>query len=303
MLSGAKAQQITGLVTDEDDSPVASALISLTDQSFRMISYTESDSAGMFSLQWNGNTDRNLIIRHLNFHPDTIDMSVFVRSLKIRLRDKKFHIDEVYITSKRLPYIQKNDTTRFLASAFADSTELTVEQLLAKLPGVRIDDSGIIRFRGKTVSRVLLEDEDLFGNKYTLGTKSMSPKYVEEFEFVDNYTEEELYKNIKNSNDLVLNLKLSDKAKLSVFGTIETGVGIQKKYLLNNNLFSLAGRYKAALFNQKNNIGFRNFNLIQHLDQLQNFDQLTYNRSNFPLVFATPTHFEGITRDLQANSD
>ena len=60
---------------------------------------------------------------------------------------------------KALPANARGDTVSFNPAAFRDGSERNVEDLLKKMPGFKVSESGKISFNGKPVERVFLEGQ------------------------------------------------------------------------------------------------------------------------------------------------
>ncbi len=139
------------------------------------------------------------------------------------LYPKSTQLEEVII-SERKKFTIKKDTVVFNPEAYKDGTERKVEDVLKKLPGVQVAEDGSIKYRGKDVSAVQLDGDDLFGAKYTIGTKNISIDMVDQIEAIENYSKNPLLKGIENSNAVALNLKLK-KNRTNYSGTSDLGYG------------------------------------------------------------------------------
>ncbi|MCB0573979.1 MAG: TonB-dependent receptor [Saprospiraceae bacterium] len=167
-------------------------------------------------------------------------------------------LQEVLIRGNTPPIIQRNDTTEFHIAAFSDSTELTVEDIIKKLPGMRVDESGRISFNGKEVEKVFIEGDDLTGYSYQLTTQNLRANIISKIQVVNGYQENPLLKHLERSERLVLNLKIKDEKKLACSGSITGGLGYGAKELKRAshiNLFSLTRRDKTYILGDINNTG------------------------------------------------
>jgi|TARA_B110000503_G_scaffold117101_1_gene176754 hypothetical protein len=62
------------------------------------------------------------------------------------------------------PIKNRGDTLSYFVHPFSDGTEEKVEELLAKLPGLSVDQrSGTIKYQGKEIKKILLDGDDLMG--------------------------------------------------------------------------------------------------------------------------------------------
>ncbi|WP_378183205.1 hypothetical protein [Aquimarina sp. SS2-1] len=145
----------------------------------------------------------------------------------ITMYPKTTQLDEVVISERRKFRIKK-DTVVFNVEKYKDGTERKVEDILNKLPGVEVAANGKISYKGKEVAAVNLDGDDLFGSKYTIGTKNISIDMVDQIEAIENYSKNPLLKDIENSNAVALNLKLK-KNRADYSGTANAGYGYGDK--------------------------------------------------------------------------
>ncbi len=64
---------------------------------------------------------------------------------------------------RRARLVNNNDSTSYLARDLRDSTDRTVADILAKVPGMQLREDGQLVYRGNNVSRVLVDGNDVFG--------------------------------------------------------------------------------------------------------------------------------------------
>ena len=62
--------------------------------------------------------------------------------------------------------------------SFINGSEIKLEDVLKKLPGIVVDDNGKLSFNGKQIDKVLIEGQNFFSKDYTLITKTLSAELV-----------------------------------------------------------------------------------------------------------------------------
>jgi hypothetical protein len=178
----------------------------------------------------------------------------------VLLREKPPKVlEEILIKSSPNRVLIKEDTVVYRVADFAEGNEQKVQDILKKLPGIEVNErSGEIKFKGKSIEKVLLDGDDLFGLNYTLGTKNMSAATIEEVEAVEKYIDNPLLKNIIESDKVALNLKLK-KGQPDFSGNINMGAGLQQEkklaYDLDTDILGVSQRYKSFGTVQANNVG------------------------------------------------
>jgi hypothetical protein len=165
---------------------------------------------------------------------------------KIILPPKSQQLNEVVIYAFKDPVYYKGDTLVYTADSFKVKPNATVEDLLKKLPGIKVDAQGKISSQGKEVSQVLVDGDEFFGADPTVATKNLAAKGVESVQVYEK----------KNDNAAeggeetiqVMDLKMKEDAKKGYFGKVSGASDFQKFYegeLLANKF---KGSQKISIF-------------------------------------------------------
>jgi hypothetical protein len=216
-----------------------------------LVNYTRSNSQGVFKSIHVPVDTYLVILSHPNFSDKTYllvpSANDSVYNFKnVVLPPKSFEFNEVEIVAPKEKTYYKGDTLIFTADSFKTAPNATVEDLLKKLPGMRVDANGKITVQGKEVDQVLVDGDEFFGSDPTIATRNLnasSVKDVQVFEKKNENTEEGASETLK-----VLNLKLKDDAKKGYFGKVSGASDFQKFYegeLLANNF---KGNRKVSVF-------------------------------------------------------
>lgn len=163
----------------------------------------------------------------------------------IVLPPKSVMLNEVEIVAYKDKMYYKGDTLIFTADSFKVKSDATVEDLLKKLPGVKVDASGKITVQGKEVSQVLVDGDEFFGSDPTVATKNLNANTVANVQVYEKKSEssEGTDETVK-----VMNLQLKEEAKKGYFGKVSSASDFQKFYEsdLLANLFN--GKRKVSVF-------------------------------------------------------
>ena len=160
---------------------------------------------------------------------------------KIILPAKSQQLGEVIIYAYKDPVYYKGDTLIYTADSFKVKPNATVEDLLRKLPGIKVDAQGKITSQGKDISQVLVDGDEFFGSDPTVATKNLAAKGVESVQVYEKKNE--------NAGDgeeettQVMNLKLKEDAKKGYFGKVSGASDFQNFY--EGEL--LANKFKKSL--------------------------------------------------------
>lgn len=145
----------------------------------------------------------------------------------IVLPPKSVMLNEVEIVAHKDKMYYKGDTLMFTADSFKVKTDATVEDLLKKLPGVKVDAKGKITVQGKEVTQVLVDGDEFFGSDPTIATKNLNAKSVENVQVYEKKNEDA---ESKDETVKVMNLQLKDEAKKGYFGKTSAASDAQKFY-------------------------------------------------------------------------
>ncbi len=149
----------------------------------------------------------------------------------VRLIPTNKQLDEVVVMSERPPVTIKNDTIEFNANSFKTLPNALVEDLLKKLPGVRVDKDGNITVNGKPVNRMLVDGKNFFGSDPKMASRNLPANIIDKVQVVDD-KEELLRSGDNNVNNVgkVVNITLKKGVKKGMFGKVYAGGGTDDRY-------------------------------------------------------------------------
>lgn len=254
------SKTIKGNVTDTMGIPIEMAVIytkSSIDSSF--FRFTNSNEKGGFTITIPARVlNITLYINRLGYKPVShfLIADTLVNDLVFQLTPQLNSIKEVVVKAERARIVEQGDTMSYRLKDFRDSTEYSVEDILKKLPGIEISAEGRIKANGKEIKTVLLEGDDMFGRQYTIGTKNIRALSIEQVDVIKKYEDNPVLKGIKQSDDVVLNLKLSPDKKNIINGNCDTGLGAgtdEFKKAIHLNVFDITRRFKSILLSDNGN--------------------------------------------------
>ena len=254
------SQTLKGTITDENGIvPFADIYLKVKNEikqkgvanengQYKFVQISPSDSLYIIASSPNHEVKKVLLKHYLH--------SKNIIEIDIKLEKKITLLKEVVI-EKKTAITQKKDTLEYNPNSFKDGSEKVVEDLLKKLPGIKVEDNGQIKFKGKSIKKLLLDGDDLFDANYTIGSKNISINMIEKVQGIENFEENSLLKGIKDSDDVVLNLVLK-KGETDYSGNTTLGYGIKERYygLLSGVLVNK--KIKAFGISSFNNVGQNN---------------------------------------------
>lgn len=244
----AQTEYIDGYILS-DGKPIPSVYIRLTAGS-KVLAYSSSDNTGYFIIKIPENiniSQLHLETSHLSFKPTKTALSEEIMTYKFILEPKSTEIQPLDI--KRSQRLSANgDTLVFKVDSFARNEDRTIEDVLARMPGMHVAESGKISFNGKEITALYVDGSNLLDEKYEFGSKTIPNKIIENIEVLQRNIHHKVLKDNTLSDDIAINLVLKDEATLKVMGRSTLGLGLPEQYdlelsamLLNKNIKSLNG--------------------------------------------------------------
>ena len=223
--------RVTGRVIDLQNKPVSDVIVKLVSCS-KTLAFTGTNAKGEYALEVKSapTGEVTLQFNHISYEKESEKLTLkqsgisnpLQRKVDMVLTPKAVSLKEM--TVKPDPLRQKGDTLSHNLASFLGKGDVTLEDGLKRLPGVDVSQNGGISYMGKPISQFNIEGMDLLGGKYNLATRNIPADYVTSVEIMRNHHSRRVEKDVP-SNEVSMNIKLSNKAKFKPFGQEEAGAG------------------------------------------------------------------------------
>lgn len=229
---------ITGTVIDSGDrKPVGGVIVMLKNAEGKIIRNTTTSMQGRFSLAVpEPVAGHTLHFSLLGYAPQDMSLAGKKGSLEVLLVPTATAIREIEV--KAPPLLEKGDTLVFNVDRFSDIQDKTIGDVLRKLPGIEVAESGQIKFQGEPINKFYIEGTDMLEGKYGLATNNISHKDVKSVEVLQNHQPIKALEDIAHSDNAAINLRLKEEAKSRWVGTIGIGTGASP-WLWDGALFAM----------------------------------------------------------------
>jgi hypothetical protein len=269
-----KNGSVKGLAFDTiSKQPVSSATITVLDRKdSSLISFTMTGNDGRFQLSGLSNGDYRLLITHVNYHNSNKYFSITdgVRNADLGnlvLNDKTKVLEEVVLANEAPPITLINDTIQYNAGSFKTPPNASVEQLLKKLPGVKVEKDGSIKAQGEKVTKVLVDGKEFFGNDPKVATKNLPADAVDKVQVYDKQSDQAQLTGFEDGNyEKTINLKLKKDKKKGLFGKVNAGAGNKERYEGRFNINSFKGARQFSAIGMGNNTNAEGFSFMDILN-------------------------------------
>jgi len=220
------AYDIKGTVTDSISGTAIEGVLVKALVGGKSIAYTTTTNKGTYELTIKEPPATfTLSFQHLAFENVTRQANTKTRKVDVRLASKVTMIREVSVKAPQL--FVKKDTVSYNVASFTSTADRTIEDVLKKLPGVKVMEDGAIKYQGKYISQFSIEGLDALNGHYNLATRNLQPSDVNRVEMIENFQKKKLLQGKRSSDDVAMNLKLKASAKMKLIGTQEAGIGMR----------------------------------------------------------------------------
>ncbi|WP_412467085.1 carboxypeptidase-like regulatory domain-containing protein [Pedobacter sp. KLB.chiD] len=230
---------IKGVVRDSSGTAIASASITVMNSKGAGILFSTTDQKGNFFCRLETAED-SLFIKAtaLGFKPHISTLKkVSANNLLITLARNIIKLQEVTIKSAS-PVVKAADTLKYDVKRFIESQDRVIADVIGRMPGLQVDDKGGISFNGKRISKVYIDGENLLDRSYKLATSNIPASAIAQLQVIERDQPVKALNGYVNSDDVALNLTLSDSVKTMISNNAQAGAG-NKAYLaeFNNLIF------------------------------------------------------------------
>ncbi|MFD0751257.1 outer membrane beta-barrel protein [Mucilaginibacter calamicampi] len=265
--------KITGLVREVGGEPAIAATVRLRQlPDTSKITTTQTDITGRFTFNDLKPGDFNVEVSAVGFKghrsgpirvsngPAAADLPVII------LQKDALSLNQVEIAAQRDVIEQKVDRTVVNLGASISSTGASALEVLERMPGVLIDQSGNITFKGRTGVMIMIDDKPTYlsGDNLANYLKSLPASQLEQIELMTNPPAR--YDAAGNAG--VINIKTKRIKAAGFNGTINSSVG-KAAYPFTNH--SLALNYRQGKFNFFTNVAYDVRNFYRRLDLVRRY--------------------------------
>ncbi|WP_419801150.1 hypothetical protein [Mucilaginibacter sp.] len=238
-----------------------------------ILKFTSSDEKGNFriTLSENEMAQNGLLLKVqlLGYEPQIKPLQKGQSVYNFTLTEAPIFLKDVVVKGGKPQFKFSGDTTSYLVKDFASVQDRTIGDVLKRIPGISVEDNGLIKFNGKSVKKLYLDGDDLLDDKYSIGTRTIPQRIVNEIQVLENHQRIKALEGKVFSDDVDINLNFKEDAGLKVVGQIQAGAGVPKLYDEDANAISLKKKYKSITQLKLNNTGNSLFNDVLSLNELQ----------------------------------
>lgn len=262
---------IIGVVSDSINVPLESAnIIAKPLQENAQLKFAIADNKGRYRLELDKDVRYEVTASYISFLEETIiiEPNSAITTHNFRLKSTGQKLKEIVIKHEYKPLVIKKDTLTYDVKAFASGNERKMKEVLEKLPGVEVDKKGTVTVQGKKVTKMLVEGKSFFGGGSKLAVENIPADALDKIEVIDHFNDVGFMKQVSDSDELAMNVKLKEDRKKFIFGDVESGVGNDGFNLAHAGLFYYTPKTNVSFIGDMNNLGRSTFTF----EDLMRFD-------------------------------
>ncbi len=264
LASWAQVPALDGRIVDaKNNRPMAGVHIRLILQSDTLrTNITSTDTAGMFVFEKIGKGDYAVeatyvgyvtLRKILTFGGPVIHLGT------LQLTQTAIPMKEVVVQGRIPPAVQKGDTTEYNAGAFKMNRDASAEDLVTKMPGVTIDNTGV-KAQGENVQQVLVDGRPFFGTDPTLALRSLPSEVIDKVQVFDKLSDQAQLTGFDDGQSVkTMNIVTRRDRRQGEFGRLNGGYGTDERYIGSGNFNSFEGDQRLSLLALFNNVNQQNF--------------------------------------------
>lgn len=233
--SAAVPETASGTIVDgENNQPVAGVVVQALNRQGKAIVFASSDADGAFRIKIPEATD-SISFRSMGYeslklpkgHDFTNGVRMWPRATL--LKDVIVQAPDIYA---------KGDTLVFNVSRYANASDNAIIDVIKRLPGIKVEDDGTIKYQGKPINKFYIDGDDFIGGQYGLATDNISHKDVKSVEVMENHQPVKALEGIEFPEEAGINIKLNDGAKGKWIGVAKAGAGAQP-WLYDGSIYAM----------------------------------------------------------------
>ncbi|MCA0396287.1 MAG: outer membrane beta-barrel family protein [Bacteroidetes bacterium] len=246
-------------VRNEKNERLPSSSIKVVQKgSNRLMAFKNADERTVvdFALRYTKPDTILVIASYTGYRSDTVELRVnkpqkFQLSFTLTIQPA---LKAVVVEADRAVW-KSGDSTFFNVESFKEPGQRKLGEIIAGLPGFRINEKGVLLYKNQPVPKILIDGEELFADNTDLLLKNMPLHVIKYVQALEKQNLNKKLKGLTGDDQVFVNLALKKEHALVLFGDGEAGAGTLGRYLFNPVLFKLGSKAKFGNILNGNNYG------------------------------------------------
>lgn len=220
-----QTKTVHGVVLDKDDnSPIAGVIAQIKDSSGTTIKHFITNDKGEFCMKYNSSVSNlSLRFQRMSYSHHTTDLNSTVSPLTVYLTPQSTQLKDVIVKAPDIE--QRSDTLTYYMNKYAVDQDKKIADVLKRLPGIKVEESGEIKYNGEPINKFYIDGVDFMNGRYGLVTENIASSDVASVQVLENHQLVQVLQGVEFSQQAGLNIKLKEKAKHKWVGILNGGLG------------------------------------------------------------------------------
>ncbi len=232
----AQKREISGILVDsESKEPLSLATVQLLKMDSTFISGALSNDSGKFVLQAPANDKYLLKVTSVGYIPavkriqmqDDHDLNMGL----LQVLANSTLLKEAVVKAQALKVTVKEDTFIYNSAAYRTPEGSTIEELVKRLPGAKVDDDGKITINGKEVKKILVNGKEFMTGDTKTAMKNIPTSIISKVKAYDQKSDLARVTGIDDGDEqTVLDFGTKPGSNKGLMSNVDVGVGTKDRY-------------------------------------------------------------------------
>lgn len=232
----AQKREISGILVDsESKEPLSLATVQLLKMDSTFISGALSNDSGKFVLQAPANDKYLLKVTSVGYIPavkriqmqDDHDLNMGL----LQVLANSTLLKEAVVKAQALKVTVKEDTFIYNSAAYRTPEGSTIEELVKRLPGAKVDDDGKITINGKEVKKILVDGKEFMTGDTKTAMKNIPTSIISKVKAYDQKSDLARVTGIDDGDEqTVLDFGTKPGSNKGLMSNVDVGVGTKDRY-------------------------------------------------------------------------
>lgn len=255
---------VSGMVQDKGtNEPVMQATVQLmTVKDSTFVTGSVSDLDGKFQLPAVAVGNYLMKVSYTGYVPvwKTLELKKSTDIGAVALSQDAVLLKQATVTAELAEVQVVEDTVMYNAGAYRVPPGSMLEELVKKLPGAEVDESGKITVNGKEVKKIMMNGKEFFSGDTETAMKNVPVEMVEKIKAYDKQSDLARVTGIDDGEEeTVLDLTVKKGMEKGWFGNADLGYGTEDRYAARAMLNRFNDSQQMSLLGNANNVGGRGF--------------------------------------------
>ena len=262
----AQERAITGTLIDKETKEaimqVTVQLLKAADSTFVAGGVTDMD--GHFSVKAPENGKYIIKMSNIGYKPITRNVTISDNNGfafgKVNMETDAVLLKEVVANGVAAKVVIKEDTFVYNAAAYRTPEGSVVEELVKRLPGAQIDDSGKITINGKEVKKIMVDGKEFMTGDTQTALKNLPTAIVERVKAYDEKSDLAKITGVDDGEEqTVLDFGIKRGMNKGFLSNIDLAIGTKDRYAERVMAGYMKDDSRIMVFGNANNTGDRGF--------------------------------------------